>query len=126
MCEFELPIKSNYRPPNMYGQGTVADCLLTLANAYFYNRRLTLLAHQRGRGYSTSLRLSQATRMKIHEFQAKEILRKAGVAVPRSIVARSPEEAFAAFKELGGPLAVVKAQIHAGGSVRHRDRLLTA
>jgi len=53
--------------------------------------------------------------MKIHEFQAKEILRKAGVAVPRSIVARSPEEAFAAFKELGGPLAVVKAQIHAGG-----------
>jgi succinyl-CoA synthetase beta subunit len=53
--------------------------------------------------------------MKIHEFQAKEILRKAGVAVPRSIVARSPDEAAKAFNELGGKLAVVKAQIHAGG-----------
>jgi succinyl-CoA synthetase beta subunit len=53
--------------------------------------------------------------MKIHEFQAKEILRKAGVAVPRCIVASTPEEASAAFKELGGSLAVVKAQIHAGG-----------
>ncbi len=53
--------------------------------------------------------------MKIHEFQAKEILRKAGVAVPRGIVARSADEAAAAFRELGGKLAVVKAQIHAGG-----------
>jgi len=53
--------------------------------------------------------------MKIHEFQAKEILRAAGVAVPRGIVARSADEAAAAFKELGKPLAVVKAQIHAGG-----------
>ncbi len=53
--------------------------------------------------------------MKIHEFQAKQILRKAGVAVPRGIVAKSGAEAAAAFKELGGPVAVVKAQIHAGG-----------
>ncbi|MEX2188254.1 MAG: ADP-forming succinate--CoA ligase subunit beta [Pirellulales bacterium] len=53
--------------------------------------------------------------MKIHEYQAKEILRKAGVAVPRSVVARSPAEAEAAFKSLAGPIAVVKAQIHAGG-----------
>ncbi|MEX2357169.1 MAG: ADP-forming succinate--CoA ligase subunit beta, partial [Pirellulaceae bacterium] len=53
--------------------------------------------------------------MKIHEFQAKQLLRNAGVAVPRSIVAKTPEEAAAAFKELGGSLAVVKAQIHAGG-----------
>ena len=53
--------------------------------------------------------------MKIHEFQAKQILRKAQVAVPRSLVAATPEEAHAAFLELGGPLAVVKAQIHAGG-----------
>jgi succinyl-CoA synthetase beta subunit len=53
--------------------------------------------------------------MKIHEFQAKEILRSAGVPVPRSIVARTPDEAAAAFRELGGKLAVVKAQIHAGG-----------
>jgi len=53
--------------------------------------------------------------MKIHEFQAKEILRKAGVAVPQGIVARSAAEAADAFRKLGGPLAVVKAQIHAGG-----------
>ena len=53
--------------------------------------------------------------MKIHEYQAKELLRRADIAVPRSIVARSADEAAAAFDELGGPLAVVKAQIHAGG-----------
>ncbi|MBX7166927.1 MAG: ADP-forming succinate--CoA ligase subunit beta [Pirellulales bacterium] len=53
--------------------------------------------------------------MKIHEFQAKQILRDAGVPVPRGIVARTANEAAAAFRELGGSLAVVKAQIHAGG-----------
>jgi succinyl-CoA synthetase beta subunit len=53
--------------------------------------------------------------MKIHEFQGKEILRSSGVAVPRGIVARTAEEAAVAFKQLGGKLAVVKAQIHAGG-----------
>ena len=53
--------------------------------------------------------------MKIHEFQGKEILRKAGVPVPRGVVARTPEEASAAFRQLAGSLAVVKAQIHAGG-----------
>jgi succinyl-CoA synthetase beta subunit len=53
--------------------------------------------------------------MKIHEFQAKQILREAGISVPRGVVARSPEEARSAFNTLGGPLAVVKAQIHAGG-----------
>ena len=53
--------------------------------------------------------------MKIHEYQAKEILRAAGVPVPRNIVARSGDEAAAAYKELGGKIAVVKAQIHAGG-----------
>jgi succinyl-CoA synthetase beta subunit len=53
--------------------------------------------------------------MKIHEFQAKQLLRDAGIAVPNSIVARTPDEAAAAFDKLGGKLAVVKAQIHAGG-----------
>lgn len=53
--------------------------------------------------------------MKVHEFQAKQILREAGVAVPRGEVASTPAEAAAAFTKLGGPLAVVKAQIHAGG-----------
>jgi succinyl-CoA synthetase beta subunit len=53
--------------------------------------------------------------MKIHEYQAKELLRKYGVAVPRGLVARSPEEAYHAAKELGTEVLVVKAQIHAGG-----------
>ena len=53
--------------------------------------------------------------MNIHEYQAKEILRKYGVAVLRGKVATPPEEAEAAAKELGGSLYVVKAQIHAGG-----------
>ena len=53
--------------------------------------------------------------MKIHEYQAKELLQKYGVAVPRGIVARSPEEAYHAAKELGTEVVVVKAQIHAGG-----------
>lgn len=53
--------------------------------------------------------------MKIHEYQAKELLRRAKIAVPESIVARTPAEVAAAFKKLGGNLAVVKAQIHAGG-----------
>lgn len=53
--------------------------------------------------------------MKIHEYQGKELLRKFGVAVPRGLVARSPEEAYHAAKELGTEVFVVKAQIHAGG-----------
>ncbi len=53
--------------------------------------------------------------MKVHEYQAKEILEKAGVAVPAGIVATTPEEAAEAFDKLGVPLVVVKAQVHAGG-----------
>jgi len=53
--------------------------------------------------------------MKIHEYQAKELLQKYAVPVPRGIVARSPEEAYHAAKELGTEVVVVKAQIHAGG-----------
>ena len=53
--------------------------------------------------------------MKIHEYQAKELLKKFGVAVPRGIVARTPEEAYDAAKELATDVVVVKAQIHAGG-----------
>ena len=53
--------------------------------------------------------------MKIHEYQAKEILRKYGVATPNGIACFSVEEAVNAARELGGKLWVVKAQIHAGG-----------
>lgn len=53
--------------------------------------------------------------MNIHEYQAKEVLRKFGVATLKGKVAHSPEEAVAAAKEIGGALWVVKAQIHAGG-----------
>ncbi len=53
--------------------------------------------------------------MNIHEFQAKEILKRFGVPVPRGIVCTTPEEAKRAAVELGGGVCVVKAQIHAGG-----------
>lgn len=53
--------------------------------------------------------------MNIHEYQAKEILRKYGVATLRGTVATTPDEAEAVARELGGGLCVVKAQIHAGG-----------
>ncbi|MGB1924991.1 MAG: ADP-forming succinate--CoA ligase subunit beta [Rubripirellula sp.] len=53
--------------------------------------------------------------MKIHEFQAKELFRHAGVPVLEGIVAKTPEEATAAYEKLGGKIAVVKSQIHAGG-----------
>ena len=53
--------------------------------------------------------------MNIHEYQAKELLAKWGVPIPKGIAAFSVEEAVEASKQLPGPLYVVKAQIHAGG-----------
>jgi succinyl-CoA synthetase beta subunit len=53
--------------------------------------------------------------MKVHEYQAKEILRRFGVPTPRGIACFSVDEAVAAAGKLGGPVWVVKAQIHAGG-----------
>jgi succinyl-CoA synthetase beta subunit len=53
--------------------------------------------------------------MNIHEYQAKAVLREFGVSVPRGIPAFSVDEAVKAANELGGPVWVVKAQIHAGG-----------
>jgi succinyl-CoA synthetase beta subunit len=53
--------------------------------------------------------------MKIHEYQAKEILRNYGVTTPRGVACFSVDEAVAAAQKLGGKVWVVKAQIHAGG-----------
>ena len=53
--------------------------------------------------------------MKIHEYQAKEVLRKFGVVTPRGIHCTSVDDAVKAAQELGGKIWVVKAQIHAGG-----------
>jgi succinyl-CoA synthetase beta subunit len=53
--------------------------------------------------------------MNIHEYQAKEVLRKFGVATLKGQVVTSPEDAVAAAKQIGGNIWVVKAQIHAGG-----------
>jgi succinyl-CoA synthetase beta subunit len=55
------------------------------------------------------------SRMKIHEYQAKRLLREAGIPVPRGRTATEAAGAATAFTELEGALAVVKAQIHAGG-----------
>ena len=53
--------------------------------------------------------------MKIHEYQGKEILKRYGVPVPRGIPCFNADEALKAAETLGGPVWVVKAQIHAGG-----------
>jgi succinyl-CoA synthetase beta subunit len=53
--------------------------------------------------------------MKVHEYQAKELLKSAGVAVPEGIVVTEPSAAAKAYESLGGGLIVVKAQVHAGG-----------
>ncbi len=53
--------------------------------------------------------------MKIHEYQAKQLLAKYGLSVPEGRVCTSVDEVVQAYKELGTPLQVVKAQIHAGG-----------
>ena len=53
--------------------------------------------------------------MKIHEYQAKEVLRKYGVVTPRGVACFSVDEAVKAAEDLGGSIWVVKAQIHAGG-----------
>ena len=53
--------------------------------------------------------------MKIHEYQAKQLFAAAGVATPKGIVAKNPDEAGKAYADLGGSIAVVKSQIHAGG-----------
>ena len=53
--------------------------------------------------------------MKIHEYQAKEILKGYGVPVPKGRVAETPEEARKIAEEIGAKTIVVKAQIHAGG-----------
>ena len=57
--------------------------------------------------------------MKIHEFQAKDLLAAAGAAIPRGIVVTSPPEAQKAFDQIGKPV-VLKAQIHAGGRGKGR------
>ncbi len=60
--------------------------------------------------------------MNIHEYQAKSLLAKFGVVVPRGAVAFTPEEAENAARDLGGPVWVVKSQIHAGGRGAGRFR----
>jgi succinyl-CoA synthetase beta subunit len=53
--------------------------------------------------------------MNLHEYQAKDVFRSFGIPVPAGRVAGTPEEAVAAAQTLGGPIWVVKAQVHAGG-----------
>src|SRR5258708_18372193 len=53
--------------------------------------------------------------MNIHEYQAKTVLRAFGVPTPRGHAAFTPDEAVKSARELGTPVVVVKAQIHAGG-----------
>ncbi|QDV49404.1 ADP-forming succinate--CoA ligase subunit beta [Gimesia fumaroli] len=58
--------------------------------------------------------------MKIHEYQAKQLFREVGIPVPEGIIAKTADEAVAAFEKLDRPLVVVKSQIHAGGRGKGR------
>ncbi|MFI4848535.1 MAG: ADP-forming succinate--CoA ligase subunit beta [Gimesia chilikensis] len=58
--------------------------------------------------------------MKIHEYQAKQLFREVGIPVPEGIIAKTVDEAVAAFEKLDRPLVVVKSQIHAGGRGKGR------
>jgi succinyl-CoA synthetase beta subunit len=58
--------------------------------------------------------------MKIHEYQAKQLFKAYNVPVPQGIVCKTADEVVAAFQTLGGELAVVKSQIHAGGRGKGR------
>ena len=53
--------------------------------------------------------------MKIHEYQARQILSENGIPVPPAEVCRTPDEAAIAFKSFAQPMCVVKAQVYAGG-----------
>jgi succinyl-CoA synthetase beta subunit len=64
--------------------------------------------------------------MNVHEYQAKELLAKFGVAIPAGVPALTVEEAVAGAKSLPGPLYVVKAQIHAGGRGKGKFKELPA
>ena len=64
--------------------------------------------------------------MNIHEYQAKELLAKFGVAIPAGYAALTVDEAVAAASKLPGPLYVVKAQIHAGGRGKGKFKELGA
>src|SRR4051812_47452162 len=61
------------------------------------------------------IKVQKNSSMKIHEYQGKELLKRFGVAVPRGIIAHTPDEAYEAAKQLATDVVVVKAQIHAGG-----------
>src|SRR4051794_24629253 len=63
--------------------------------------------------------LAGIARMKIHEYQAKQLLREAGAPVPNGVVASNAAEVLAAYDKMGG-VAVLKAQIHAGGRGKGR------
>ena len=60
--------------------------------------------------------------MNIHEYQAKAVLKEFGVPVSRGVPVLKAEEAEAAAKQLGGPVWVVKSQIHAGGRGKGNSR----
>ena len=73
------------------------------------------LPEDRADARQVTIARGEGRRMNIHEYQAKAVLAKFGVPVAHGLPAFSVEEAVKAAKELGGPVWVVKAQIHAGG-----------
>ena len=97
-----------------HSRGILAICLLESA-LRAVKRTCDALPGRRGGQGTMFLFFQDRVTMKVHEYQAKELLEKAGVAVPKGIVVSTPAEAAKAYAALGGGLIVVKAQVHAGG-----------
>src|SRR5256714_4401021 len=105
------------RSPIVSGRRTsaVATCLSSEYTQHFVLNHLKGLPLKSAAHRSPPRRNCARVAMKIHEYQAKELLKKFNVPVPRGLVAHTAEEAFQAAKELAVQPVVVKAQIHAGG-----------
>jgi succinyl-CoA synthetase beta subunit len=96
-------------PHNHFGKG-LAEWQVSV-----FRQQNRHLAFEFDVGPQSTHQIPQGRRMKIHEYQGKEILKKFGVTTPRGIPCFSVDEAVKAAETLGGRVWVVKAQIHAGG-----------
>jgi succinyl-CoA synthetase beta subunit len=96
-------------PHNHFGKG-LAEWQVSV-----FRQQNRHLAFEFDVGPQSTHQIQQGRRMKIHEYQGKEILKKFGVTTPRGIPCFSVDEAVKAAETLGGRVWVVKAQIHAGG-----------
>ncbi len=130
-ADYSIPVAGNEEQQNEYGTVTHEEVVKAEGNmVYKWNRHegmICLSSTRQGRMSvhsgtiisNYSLFLPQIDPMNLHEYQAKELLKKYGVSVQEGIAVNTPHEAEEAYRQIkttsGSPFAVIKAQIHAGG-----------